>query len=110
MGVSGLPVVGSPGLNVFRDDLAGDLAGLVERQVFSRPQRTTLPVIPGDDSPFVSTGLRPKQQTAYLRVPELVGAVLGLGCRDSALGEGGDRHPGGFRCWRKPMIGRAGGS
>ncbi len=36
------------------------------------------------------TGLHPEQETAYLRVPELVGAILGLGSGNEALGKGGD--------------------
>lgn len=36
-------------------------------------------------------GCTRSRKAAYLlRVPELVGAILGLGCRDESLGEGGD--------------------
>lgn len=66
------------GPDVFRDDLAGNLASLVERQAPSRPQRTTLPVLPGDDPGFMPAGLHPEHETAYLRVPELVGAILAV--------------------------------
>jgi hypothetical protein len=59
-------------------------------QVPCRPQRTTLPVLPGDDPGFMPTGLHPEQGTAYLHVPELAGTILMVGCRDETLGEGGD--------------------
>ena len=108
--VCGLCDAGQPNLDVLRDDPASDVSGSVKGQVPSRPQRTTLPVLQGDDPRFMPTGLYPKQQTADLRVPELVGALLGLGGSDSALGEVGDIHLGDFHCWRKPTIGRAEGS
>ena len=56
----------------------------------SRLQRAALPVLPGDDPRFMPTGLHPEQETSYLRVSELARAILGLGCRDETLGEGGD--------------------
>lgn len=56
----------------------------------SRSQRTTLPMLPGDDPGFMPAGLHPEQETSHLCVPEFVRAVFRLGCRGEAFGEGGD--------------------
>ena len=78
------------GKPVLGDDLAGDFPGFVEGEVSGRPQRATPPMLPGDAPSFMPTGLHPQQQATHLRVPELVGAILGLGCCNKTLGEGGD--------------------
>ncbi len=67
-------IVGTYSATAFR----GMVPGLVERQMFDRPQRTTLTMRPGHDPRFVPGGLHAKNQTANLSVPELIGALSGL--------------------------------
>ena len=62
----------------------GLVPSLVERQMFDRPQRTTLTVRPGDDPRFVPGGLYSEDQTANLSVPELIRAILRLSRENDA--------------------------
>lgn len=64
-------------LNVLSNGLTGLVAGLVECQMFERPQCATFSVRPGDDPCLVSRGLHAKNQTTNLGVPELIGGDLG---------------------------------
>lgn len=80
---------GQPGLNVFSHGLPGLIPGLVERQMFNRPQRTTLTVCPGHDPSLVPRWLHAKDQTTNLSVPELIGAISGLRRENNALRERG---------------------
>gem|GEM_PF-4825976 len=68
-------------------------AGLLQRQVFNRTERTALPMLPGDDPRFVPTGLDTQDQASNEDVPHFVGFGLWLGLGDETLGQG-DTHMG----------------